>query len=37
MELVSRDQKVVDAAVKEGVRRIPGGIVEEVTALVTRV
>jgi len=36
-DLCSPDQKLIDAAVKGGVRSIPGCIVEEVTTLVTRV
>ena len=36
-DLCSPDQKLIDAAVKGGIRSIPGCIVEEVTTLVTRV
>lgn len=36
-DLCSPDQKLIDAAVKGGIRNIPGVIVEEVTTLVTRV
>ena len=36
-DLCSPDQKLIDAAVKGGVRQISGCIVEEITTLVTRV